>query len=61
MDLQEVGCGCMDWIELARGQGHVAGTFECGNETWGSVKRGEFLDKLRTGYILKKDCAPWSR
>jgi len=37
MDLQEVGCGGMDWIE-------VAGTCECGNESWGSIKCGEFLD-----------------
>jgi len=35
MDLQKVGCGCMDWIELA---------CECGNEPSGSVKCGEFLD-----------------
>ena len=40
MDLQEVGCGCMDWIELAQ----VAGTCECGNEPSGSIKCGEFLD-----------------
>ena len=31
------------------GQGQVAGTCECGNEPSGSVKRGELLDKLRTG------------
>ena len=31
MDLQEVGCGGMDWIELAQGMGQVAGTCECGN------------------------------
>jgi hypothetical protein len=30
-DLQEVGCGCMDWIE-------------CGNEHSGYIKCGEFLD-----------------
>jgi hypothetical protein len=30
-DLQEVGCGCMDWIE-------------CGNEPSGFIKCGEFLD-----------------
>jgi len=35
MDLQEVGCGYMDWIGLA---------YECGNEPSGSVKCGEFLD-----------------
>ena len=30
------------------GQGQVADTCECGNEPWGSIKCGEFLDKLRT-------------
>jgi hypothetical protein len=38
MDLQEVGCGGMNWI------GHVASNCECGNEPSGSIKRGEFLD-----------------
>jgi len=42
MDLQEVGCGCMDLIELAQGQ--LAGTCECGNEPSVSIKCGEFLD-----------------
>jgi hypothetical protein len=37
MDLQEVGCEGMDWVDLA-------GTYECGNETSGSIKCGEFLD-----------------
>ena len=27
------------------------------NEHWGSIKCGEFLDWLRTGQLLKKDCA----
>jgi hypothetical protein len=40
MDLQEVECACMDWIDLAQ----VAGTNECGNEYSGSIKYGEFLD-----------------
>ena len=42
MDLQEVGCGCMDWIELAQGQ--VAGTCDCGTEPSGSIKCVEFID-----------------
>ena len=43
------------------GQGQVAGTFEYGNESSGSMKCGEFLDQLRTGQLLKKDSAPWSK
>jgi hypothetical protein len=43
MDLQEVGCQDMDWIELAQDR-QVAGTCECGNEPLGSRKCGEFLD-----------------
>jgi len=45
MDLQEVGCGGMDWNELARDRD----TCECGNEPSGSIKCGEFLHCLRTG------------
>ena len=40
MDLQDVGCGHMDWI----GRAQVAEACECGNEPSGSVKCGEFLD-----------------
>ena len=43
MDLQEVECGAVDWIELAPGYGQVAGTCDCGNEPSGSII-GEFLD-----------------
>jgi hypothetical protein len=43
MGLQEVGCGSMDWIELAQYR-QVASTCECGNEPSGSIKCGEFLD-----------------
>jgi len=44
MDIQEVGCRGMDWIELAQDRDEVAGTCECGNETPSSIKCGEFLD-----------------
>ena len=43
MDLLEVGCGGMDWIELAQ-EVQVAGICECGNELPGSIKFREFLD-----------------
>ena len=41
MDLQEVGCGYMDWIGLAQ---DTADACECSNVPSGSVKCGEFLD-----------------
>jgi hypothetical protein len=37
MYFQEVGCGNLDWIELA-------GACECGNEPSGTIKRVKFLD-----------------
>ena len=38
MDLQEVGCGYMDWIGAGPGYRQVADACECGNEPSGSVK-----------------------
>ena len=43
MDLQEAECGYIDWIGLAQKR-QVADASKCGNEPWGSVKCGEFLD-----------------
>jgi len=43
MDLQKVGCGGMDWIELVR-MDPGGGTCACGNEPSVSLKCGEFLD-----------------
>ena len=42
MDLQEVGCGYVDWIGLA--QDRDSGGRLCGNEPSGSIRCGEFLD-----------------
>jgi hypothetical protein len=42
MDLQKVGWGT--WTGSIRLRvGQVAGSFECGNELWGSIKCGGFL------------------
>ena len=43
MDLREVGCGCVDWMELAQDR-QVACACEFGDERSGSIKCGEFLD-----------------
>ena len=46
VDLQEVGCEGMDWINLTQDMDRWRAlvTCECGNETSDFVKRGEFLD-----------------
>ena len=44
MDLEEVGRGCGDWMELAQDRDSWAGACEYGNELSGSIKCGEFLD-----------------
>jgi hypothetical protein len=37
----------------------VVGCFEHSNEPSGSIKGGEFLDKLSDCQLLKKVSAPW--
>jgi hypothetical protein len=39
----------------------VAGSCDYGNETSGPIKYGEFLEWLRTGQLLKKESAPWTK
>ena len=39
----------------------MLGTCECGNEPLSSIKCGEFLDYLKTSWLLKKDCVQWSK
>ena len=59
MVFSEVGWGHgMDWSGSVYGQ--VAGSCDSRNEPPSFIKYGEFLDQLRTGQLLKKDCAPRS-
>ena len=44
MDLQEVGCGHVDWIGLAQDRDGWRKLVNEGNEPSGSIKCGEFLD-----------------
>jgi hypothetical protein len=38
----------------------MAGACECGNESSGSIKFVEFLDRLRTCWLGRKESVPWS-
>jgi len=48
MDLQEVGCGYMDWIGLAQDRDRWRTIVSAVMKTLGSVKCGEFLDYMQT-------------
>jgi hypothetical protein len=48
MDLQEVGCGVMDWIKVGQDMDRCWALVNAVNEPSGSIKCRVFLDKLRT-------------
>ena len=60
-DLLKVGCGGMDWTELAQYRDKWRTLVNGGNDPSGSIKCAEFLDYVRNGLLLKKDSAPWSK
>jgi hypothetical protein len=49
MDLLEVGCGVMDWIELAQESEMRRALANAVMNLSGSIKCREFLDWLQTG------------
>jgi hypothetical protein len=47
----------LDWCGLGNVQ--VAGSWECVHELSDPIKCGEFLDQLRTCWLIKMESAPW--
>ena len=48
----------MVWIDLAQDRDRWLALLNAVIKPSGSTKCGEFLDKLRTFQLLRKDCAP---
>jgi hypothetical protein len=60
MDLQEVERGGMDWIELAQHRDRRWALVNAILNLRGSIKYGEFLDRVRTRQLLRNRSAPRS-
>ena len=50
---------CRNWIYFSILLHYYCYYYYCGNEPSGCLKCGEFLDSLRTIWLLKKYSAPW--
>jgi hypothetical protein len=58
MDFQGVGWGVIVWIALSQDRDRWRTLVIAVNKPSGSVKCGEFVDKLRNGYLLRKNSVP---
>jgi hypothetical protein len=58
VDLREIGCEGVKWINLTQNRGRVAGSCEHGYEALGSIKCWEFDGWLRSFRHFKKDSHP---
>jgi hypothetical protein len=56
MDLKEMECEILDWINLRIGS--IVSCCKCGSETLDLVNGGEYLEKL-SDYQLVKDSSLW--
>ena len=61
MDLEEVGRGCGDWMELAKDRGRWRALLNTVMKFRVPQNAGKFLISYKTSYLLKKDSAPWSK
>jgi hypothetical protein len=60
-DLQEVGGDRGDWMERAQERDRWRTLVNTVMNFRGSINAGNFLTSCKTGLLLKKDSAPWSK
>ena len=61
MDLQEVGCGNLEWIELAWDKNRWRSVVNAVMNLRVPYNLGNFLTSCRTGQLPNKNSAPWGK